>query len=258
MIKNGLNKGFTLMELSITLVVLGITIYSAVAIYTKRVEISRIADTTEKLKVIENALRSYYLKNGTLPCPADGTLTTGAAAFGVASVAANCGSSTDSNTGIYSISGNSVYMGVVPTRTLNLQDSYMLDDWGNRITYVVADDFSNGSWDINGTINVSNTAGGSFTTEAVYIIISYGKDGIGAWRRAGGTARIEAQTKTSDFELENAHINTSGAHTAWDDEFYDDVINDGDVTAAGKLTKYFDDIVKWKTADQVDYDSRFE
>jgi prepilin-type N-terminal cleavage/methylation domain-containing protein len=243
MLKSFFRKGFTLVELSVSLVVLGIVIYSALAIYTKRAEISRIADTQAKMKVIEASLRSYYLKSGTLPCPADGALVLGDGSFGIENCSATTGTAETLTERI----------GVLPTRTLNLQDTYMFDAWGGRFTYAVNKTFSEGgSWGTVGTITVSNNLGGTLTAEAVYVVISHGKNGVGAWRRYGANERV-GNTGISAHEDENAHVDLDGFPTGWNDQFRDDVINDGDIEA-----NYFDDLVKWKTKEQIDYGSRFE
>src|SRR6185312_11049208 len=87
---------------------------------------------------VEQALTGFMASNGRLPCPADGSYAVNTANFGVE--AANPGSCTggapaaplgpDAGTGY-------VVGGVIPTKTLNLDDSYQFDEWGRRITYVV-------------------------------------------------------------------------------------------------------------------------
>ena len=258
--------------------------YGTLEMYTYTAEKAKIDTTNSTLDAIERALKLYYATNGDLPCPADGSLAVTNTNFGL-------GTETDDNltshrclydnlygvaNSLSSVDGNG-FSGVVPTRTLNLPDSYMFDGWGNRITYVVDTPCVNSFYtrvaecllvtaaNPGPTIKVfdnsdSNTGTAApedpadkRTGSAAYVVISHGKNGIGAWHRNGGTARIPSTATTSVAEMENAHVSTAGAlATGGDtpnDSFRDDVIKDW----TGVGASYFDDLVRWKTAAQIAY-----
>src|SRR6478735_1969862 len=76
------NKGFTLIELSIVLVVVGIMLYMGLSVGSIQLEAAKVKQTKDKLDKIEKAVQLYYETNGRLPCPANGTLAVTDASFG--------------------------------------------------------------------------------------------------------------------------------------------------------------------------------
>lgn len=255
---NIMKKGFTLAELSITIIVLGIVIYSTLAVFTGQADVDRVSNTRAKLEKIQDALRLYYLQNSLLPCPASGTASLSSENFGVSGAAGSvdkCDAAVGPTQGIYWVQSSRA-MGVVPTRTLNLPDSYMFDGWGNRFNYVVTLVCTYGNWssDCAGDINIKNNSVVDLATDAVYVVISAGKNGIGAWRRNGGSKRIARSDLTSLHERENSQVGTDGRFESVDEIYRDDFLNDGNIVDGGGVyLNYFDDLVKWKTKDQVDY-----
>lgn len=108
-------RGFTLVELSIVLVILALIAGSLFGLSSAMMNIQRGETTRAKLKVIDAALVSFVAINKRLPCPANGTLMTGGE-----DLAAPC---TNQATG------------VVPWSVLGLSASDIEDGWGTRITY---------------------------------------------------------------------------------------------------------------------------
>lgn len=213
-------KGFTLIELSVVLVIVGIMVYGATSMFAMTAAKARIDATNNTLDAIERALRLHYQTAGRLPCVAVGNLPLGNASFGVE----NC-------TGT---------AGVVPTRTLNLPDSYMFDGWGNRISYVVDTDCDTAWVSETCAANITiqdNSGADNRTTTAAYALISYGKNGLGAFNRNGGSNGAA----TVAAELENTDADTT---------FRDDFIRDWDGVGA----TYFDDMVRWKIPAQISYE----
>jgi prepilin-type N-terminal cleavage/methylation domain-containing protein len=109
-------RGFTLVELTIVLVILALLAGSLFGLTSTMMNIQRGETTRAKLKVIDAALVSFVAINRRLPCPANGTLMTG----GEELVAAQC---------------NNQATGVVPWSVLGLSASDIEDGWGTRITY---------------------------------------------------------------------------------------------------------------------------
>ena len=112
------NRGFTLVELSVVLVILALLAGSFLALSTSMMNVQRGEITKSKLKAIDAALVSFVAINRRLPCPADGTLSTGAEIFG-----------TQDNPCVNQAKG------VVPWSVLGLSASDIEDGWGTRITY---------------------------------------------------------------------------------------------------------------------------
>lgn len=279
--KNLRRAGFSLLELSIVITIAGIMLYSIIAVGLSQIEAGKITATKDKLDKINIALTLFYKTNGYLPCPAPPAAAASSSTFGTQSRSGSAVNTSSANgaacnaTGILASTGTypSVYMGVVPTRTISLPDDYMYDSWGNRITYTVsrycvsAPNYGSSTaypptpthTCYDGTTTTTN--GNSITVRdlsnntiatAAYAVISHGKNGVGAFNRVGTkTARSGAD---STPEESNANLNTStGAILATgsiNTYVYDVPFNDG-VGA----TNFFDDLIRWRTASQVNYDA---
>ena len=153
-------KGFSLIEMTITLAILGILVTGSVKFIDLYKHRDAEAITNRRLEVIKDALMIYRANNyGSLPCPADLTAPLQSDEFGFEGSAQtnlifhcvggnvtnlNVANSSiwDGNDGnIPSGGGANVldrrYHGTVPVRTLNLPPEYAFDGWGNRISYLV-------------------------------------------------------------------------------------------------------------------------
>ena len=133
MIKIKSKRAFTLLEMSIVILIIGIlvvgTINFQITIDTK----SKENITADKINRIEKAISEYFLKNGKLPCPSN-----------IKAV------KTDSNYGVEyrfddvcsgyeeKFVNNGLIYGGVPTKTLELTDDYSVDAWGSTISYVIS------------------------------------------------------------------------------------------------------------------------
>ena len=286
-------KGFTLIELSIVLVIIGIMLYSGIAIGAIQIEAAKLKQTKDKLNKIEKAMQLYFEANNSLPCPAGGNRAFNAGDFAMGEKAN--ASSALSNTTCPNVDtttndaagGANIYIGVVPTRDLDLPDDFMMDGWGNRITYAVskhcvdpdnwsdadlsatnkcttgADDTNDGT-DANGAGDLSYEPGGNIivcnnsaevcagtairSKYAAYVILSHGKNGVGGWTDEG--SRITTASDSSPFDLDNANrVNADGTGgDNYNDKFRDAMVADYE---GASPTVYFDDVVLWKTAPQI-------
>lgn len=180
-------RGFSLLELAIVLLVMGLLLGGLVMPLTARVDQQRFDATARQLEEIRAALGGWALAHDALPCPA----TPGSS--GAAAPTA---------------SGCVAQHGFVPAVTLGLtgarnDDQLLLDAWGNPVRYSVsrADADGDGSWDFvvpgemrNVTVGVlapdlvvcntaagssPNACAGSATTvvaTAPAVLLSMGKD----------------------------------------------------------------------------------
>jgi prepilin-type N-terminal cleavage/methylation domain-containing protein len=261
------SDGFTLIEIALVLVVVGLLISGALQLLNPVRERAKITETEAKLDRIEDALLVWAIASrGCLPCPADGTLvsTNANAGFGRAG-SGNQTTMTCENNGTacnvqpiaidHTGPTNTNYAGVVPWRSLGLSEEDVTDGWGSRIAYAVTDDGAGvplttyeagnvtgplerhpGLTDFqDGALTVTDTGGTNITTEAAYVLISRGEDDAFAFRRGGpgGSGAI--------LDSRDTDANAQGDNADADDTY----VQDDPVNLEGQT--YFDDIVRWKS-----------
>jgi len=112
------SRGFTIVELSIVLIILALIGGVFVSMSISLMDTHRASATRSKLAAIDAALVSFVAINRRLPCPADGTAATGLEVFGTQDNP--CANQTG---------------GVVPWAALGLSAADIEDGWGIRITY---------------------------------------------------------------------------------------------------------------------------
>jgi len=232
------NKGFTLLEISIVLAIMGILMVGFLQGNLALLKKNRITGTKKKMAVIEKALMNHLLLNGNLPCPAGLTVLEGNASFGVEET-------TCAGTGIFT-SGNFIG-GAIPTATLNLNNEMMRDEWGNRFSYVVNINYTGAGTGFrlqNPTANAitvyTEGVSNAITTKAVYSIVSHGENGLGAYGYTSGVQGSTAGILTEETaNLAGANgFNTTNVYTLYDENF--------------------DDIVRYKTKNQLIIDLDWE
>ena len=126
-------RGFTLVELAIVILIMGLVLGGLAMPLAVPRENARIRDSQTQLEVIRDAIEGFALVNGYLPCPA-----------------------TPASSGVASPSGGGCteQHGFVPATTLDIGgvrngDNLLLDPWGSPLRYSVtaSDADANGSWD---------------------------------------------------------------------------------------------------------------
>lgn len=233
-------RGFSLLELAIVMLVMGLLLAGLVMPLSARVDQQRFDGTERQLDEIGAALTGYALANDALPCPA----TPGS--NGRASPAGG---------------GCTSQHGFVPAATLGLtgarnDDQLLVDAWGNPIRYSVtaSDADGDGNWDFvrpgemrNVTVatlapdlRVCTTAAGSSATAcasnattvvstAPVVVLSMGKD----WANF-----------TSTDQQENVGNSVGGGPSGRNYAVASDIVF---VTRSqsGAAGTEFDDIVTW-------------
>lgn len=116
-------RGFTLTELAVVLVLVGLLIGGAIMTFSAQVEQRTYEETQRRLNAAAEALLAYAIVNRRLPCPATPTSSGDEAPAGGGAC-------------------NTWYGGFLPARTIGFQPvdgaGYAVDPWGNRLRYAVA------------------------------------------------------------------------------------------------------------------------
>ncbi|MCD8493844.1 MAG: type II secretion system GspH family protein [Alphaproteobacteria bacterium] len=243
------HNGFTLIEMAIVTIIAGILLVGAVQVYDRWVEQKKIDETHDKVAVINDAIQSYIQINSTLPCPARLNALPDDAG-GTYGVQTDCTAPPPS--GVTEASGRDgepVRIGALPTRSLNLPDEYAFDGWDNRFTFAVSAHMAEtpvlyrtgkgAIFMLDSSGSASTNTGYSLTTPegtAMYVIVSHGPDGQGAYARAAtAPSTLCIPASGADQQSENC-----------DNDAY---FKDTTLTSNAGNTQRFDDIVFYQMKD---------
>lgn len=223
------SAGFSLVEIAIVLVIVGLLLGGLLMPLATQQEVRRVGETQKTLDEINQALIGYALNQTPphLPCPDK----TGAAGAGTAN---------DGLEDFVVATGACVAQeGNIPWATLGIANN--ADAWGNRVHYAVMAAFSNRLPATTftlappgpGTLTVCQTPACAVTvaTGLPAVILSYGRNGFGAINSAG--AANLAPTSADEIQ------NTGAAplpHT---------VFVSRPATDANAPVGEFDDVVAW-------------
>jgi len=212
------NGGFTLVEMAMVLLIIGLLLGGLMPTLSAQMEAQRIKETQQRMNEIKEALIGFAVVNGRLPCPANGTAGGGSELVTGSGAAATC----------------TLTKGVLPWSSLGVAET---DGWGRRYTYRAAANFADGA---DGTgascniaagvsfqlcssanLNVLAASGGSNVAANVpAVILSHGNNGLGAYPAGGGSAIGTA----SGDEGENADDDNIFVSRDYSTDFDDQVI----------------------------------
>lgn len=215
------HQGFTLIQLSVMVMIAGLVFAAVVPGGRDNSAAMQYQVTQTRIGAVQQAMRTYMATYGHLPCPALGYVDIGTSTFGVA---ATSGSSCDSTN---LLNNGNTFLGVVPVKTLGLPDQLMFDGFGRRLTYAV--DVRTVTNPIclemqgrgtRGVLDIRSSAAGATDMNAMWLLLSHGQDGHGAYPQNGvtnSTKRINTGLSDTDtLTNANATANTTvgGALTA--------------------------------------------
>jgi prepilin-type N-terminal cleavage/methylation domain-containing protein len=223
--KNNINeKGFTLVEIAVVLVIVSLLIGSFIGSFAERIETTHIDNAKKELIEIKQVLMAYaYTKSPLfLPCP-DITVPPDGEGDDIGGV---CSAGTA--------------VGTLPWRDLGMAQA---DVWGNRYSYWVNTEYANNTIGFNMNTGDANSASintrinnnvVTIVPNAVAVVFSRGKNGLGGISIEGVNRDvIPAFGNGHDDELENADANSTFMSRFYTDE--------GVASAGGA----FDDILVW-------------
>jgi prepilin-type N-terminal cleavage/methylation domain-containing protein len=218
-LKQAPQRGFTLVEIAIVLVVVGLLIGGLITPLSMQLEQRRVGDTQRALDEAREALVGYAMRNGYLPCPA---------------IAADNGLEDRSPAGRCN---NEHRVGYLPWATLGVAK---LDSWNHIYKYSVTPAFSDSAHrftlasprDI--AIATRDTGGklsaATASNDIPAVIVSFGKNGFGGDNEQGGKI-ADTSASNQDEKL------NSGSATA----FVTRYSTDNPAAPGGE----FDDMVVW-------------
>ena len=196
--------GFTLVELAIVLLVVGLVLGGLIVPLAKQAQSRRISETGATAREIKEALFGFAIVNGRFPCPA--TVATN----GLENRRNDDAASGPVDSPIEGCRGGA-YSGFVPWATLGVPE---IDAWGNRFFYRVTNEFTRAKDDPTAnnagncvspapvapgtdpnlctldltdlgnltveTRNSGDKAKRSLSTQVPVVILSFGKNGFGS------------------------------------------------------------------------------
>ena len=229
----GRAQGFTLIEIAIVLVVIGLLLSGGLLAIAPVLQSSRVTETEGKLDRVQEALILHAILNGCLPCPATGATS---------SEVATAGQAVDDAAYATGCADNSCasVQGVVPWQNLGLSEAGGTDGFGYRVSYGITAALTLaggidrvGTSYPTGTITVTNTVPVNLTAAAAYVLVSHGDDNSLAFGSTGvqtidpnGSANQAENSDADGTFIQDDFINISGGN-------------------------HFDDIVRWRTAPMI-------
>lgn len=194
-------RGFTIVEIAIVLSIGGILMASFSSAFLSYFNQVQVNTTKERIEAIQQAVESYRAVNGKLPCPAPNNIGLDGLNFGrEADVVAGGGTVCNAAAlpGVVRVGpfGNRIQIGAVPVRALNLSDDHTIDAWGGRFLFAMTADQAvippgaNTYVPDNGIITINDSAGNVITANAEYIIVSHGRDNVGAFTLGDGVGGV--------------------------------------------------------------------
>ncbi|AQQ04117.1 hypothetical protein B0E33_11375 [Roseibium algicola] len=235
-------NGFSLIELSIVLIIFGVLAASLANLYATYLEEKRTRQNLESISAAYEAIVEFQRNNGHYPCPARPS--------DAQSRASDCSSA--SPTEIKTVSGTDGRVVRIGTFPLISQDGGArllpghlgIDGSGNRLSYAVTEVLAQNSetFDANlGAIRVIDQGNNTLTINGHFVVLSHGDNKAGAYTREGKQA-WECDTNTADGE--NCDNNATFVSTAersfaegiyYNDDYLEYAANTAKTLAAGQL-----------------------
>jgi prepilin-type N-terminal cleavage/methylation domain-containing protein len=179
-------KGFTLIEMAIVLVIVGLLLAGLFTSLRTQFELRQAEETRIVLEEAKEALMGYALANRFLPCPDTNAIPNGTEGPRVADECLPL-------------------EGVLPWQVLGVRG---IDAWGRYIRYRVSSNFSNNAtfFIISDTGDIAvNSDTGTLTTGAIAVLVSHGPNGFGGRNTTQASPANQMPLPTGVDELENSN-----------------------------------------------------
>ena len=203
-------KGFSLVEMAIAMIVIGVLLVPALHGYSLFLQDQRRDETVTAVTTATQAIGNFRSIYGRYPCPARPDAVLGDADYGMESRAGDqCVDAGD----IVIVASNKalpnqdVAIGALPFRQLNLPHELIYDGENNQLTYAVTEMMTDDTTFANdmGGITVLDVDDNQLTTNpdsAHFIVISHSENNVGAISREGANVG-DCATQAPVLEREN-------------------------------------------------------
>ena len=235
--QNTTQHGFTLIEISIVMIIVGLMVVGFIQSYKIYDEKRKIELTELRFNDIEQAINNYALINGRLPCPA---------ARNVPGAVYDSGKAVDCATaipaGVIDVPGQDVLIGLLPTYDLGISHGSSRDAHNYAFTYAVTKSLATGTAsgaggaitvneeyfeDVNADPNIQDIQRKTQSYPDVqYVVLSMGESGAGAYAYDGaplyggtGVYACQGDDTTDGENCDDDHIFTDSRAA---NNFYDD------------------------------------
>lgn len=244
---------FSLIELSIVLVILSILIVGALSVSTVGITNAKNKVTNDRMQAIYRALGDFMLTQNRLPCPADITKTKTSAGYG-----AEVGSQgACSGTGVYASNNQSnIVYGMLPINALKLSSDMAEDGFGSKFSYIVNKKFTKQEFPgasasptgfsysaATGTdlIKILEQPSANEVDNNIFVIISHGMNKFGSFN---ANSSSQNGASSDSYEQQNYLSSISGSTAN-----YGIIAGQGTrvvITSMNMGSDIFDDIVLYK------------
>lgn len=226
------SKGFNLLMLCVVILALAILMSSVLGFYSITNYKRRLQTTNERFQAIDLAIKNYIFKEHRFPCPAPLNCNTGGCktsgdSLGVSRSVDDDGNCVvgDPQNGVFkstnSETSKEIYYGGVPAITLGLDNSHIVDGWGNKIAYIIPKELTAKGSDKIFYYTKNHTDSNKIKVDGVeiqldkeyvkdgivYLLISFNVNRQGAYGYKN--KRVNYFTGDENFPLSNFKINTS-------------------------------------------------
>ncbi len=237
-------QGFTLIELSIVIIIIGIitaTFMSGLLVYLDQ---SRMQQTRERMEKITEAVNIYLDINGKLPCAAPLTVPIDGSDF---AKEVNDGDCEDTAlNGTFRDNFFEVRIGAVPVRSLNIPDEYSFDGWNNRFYYAVQERLATaGEYNGLGQIAIVDSNNNLIINSAHFVVFSVGEDGVGAFNRNGSEvsacsgSKLDIENCDKDARFRSTLLFSQSGPNHFDDIiFYQSQTEPGEAVPSGAVMAF--------------------
>ena len=237
-------SGFTLIELSISILIISLLIAGFFSMINGSIAKNKINKTNNKITKIYKAIGVFLANNTRLPCPASLNESMNTSATFGQEIRPSSGVCGNGNDGVYK--NSNISYGLVPISSLNLSSDFAVDEFGNKISYIVDQRFT-GDFQLNpvkntssfGTANVTNSIltvrekqsdGTSYISlgdKVLMIILSHGPNGQGSFNVNNSTQNSSVNLEDKEnivITTNNPNFDFNFTINSYADDKFDDIM----------------------------------